>query len=80
MARMRRRTQIPRGVFQRTILTWYLRSVGSISMNVSPTLLGLLERQSSYGYDLKMDYDAYFGVGKGPPLRPGLRHDCLPGP
>jgi DNA-binding PadR family transcriptional regulator len=28
------------------------------------TLLGLLEREPSYGYDLKRDYDTYFGRGK----------------
>jgi len=28
------------------------------------TLLGLLERGPSHGYDLKRDYDAYFGQGK----------------
>jgi len=28
------------------------------------TLLGLLERKPSYGYDLKRDYDGYFGRGK----------------
>ncbi|KJE25310.1 transcriptional regulator, PadR family [Frankia torreyi] len=27
-------------------------------------LLGLLEREPSHGYDLKRDYDAYFGRGK----------------
>ena len=27
-------------------------------------MLGLLERESSYGYDLKRDYDSYFGRGK----------------
>src|SRR4030081_53592 len=31
---------------------------------VPVTLLGLLERQPSHGYDLKRDYDAYFGRGK----------------
>jgi DNA-binding PadR family transcriptional regulator len=31
------------------------------------TLLGLLERGPSHGYDLKRDYDAYFGQGR--PLR-----------
>ena len=31
------------------------------------TLLGLLERGPSHGYDLKRDYDAYFGRGR--PLR-----------
>jgi DNA-binding PadR family transcriptional regulator len=33
-------------------------------MSVPLTLLGLLERQPSHGYDLKRDYDAYFGHGK----------------
>jgi DNA-binding PadR family transcriptional regulator len=36
-------------------------------MSVPLTLLGLLERGPSHGYDLKRDYDAYFGQGK--PLR-----------
>src|SRR5690348_14345262 len=35
-----------------------------LSMSVPLTLLGLLERQPSHGYDLKRDYDAYFGRGK----------------
>ena len=33
-------------------------------MNVPLTLLGLLEREPSHGYDLKRDYDALFGRGK----------------
>jgi DNA-binding PadR family transcriptional regulator len=33
-------------------------------MSVPLALLGLLEREPSYGYDLKRDYDAYFGRGK----------------
>ena len=33
-------------------------------MSVALTLLGLLEREPSYGYDLKRDYDAYFARGK----------------
>ncbi|HZM83916.1 MAG TPA: PadR family transcriptional regulator [Candidatus Limnocylindrales bacterium] len=33
-------------------------------MSVPLTLLGLLERQSSHGYDLKRDYDTFFGRGK----------------
>src|SRR5579863_948026 len=33
-------------------------------MSVSLTLLGLLERGPSHGYDLKRDYDLYFGQGK----------------
>ena len=33
-------------------------------MSVPLALLGLLEREPSHGYDLKRDYDAYFGRGK----------------
>ncbi len=33
-------------------------------MTVPLTLLGLLERESSHGYELKRDYDTYFGGGK----------------
>ncbi len=33
-------------------------------MNNSLTLLGLLNREPSYGYDLKHSYDRYFGAGK----------------
>ncbi len=33
-------------------------------MTVPVTLLGLLERQPSHGYDLKRDYDTYFGRGR----------------
>jgi DNA-binding PadR family transcriptional regulator len=33
-------------------------------MSVPLTLLGLLEREPSHGYDLKRDYDAYFARGK----------------
>src|SRR5512141_2530219 len=33
-------------------------------MNVPLALLGLLERQPSHGYDLKRDYDTFFGRGK----------------
>jgi DNA-binding PadR family transcriptional regulator len=33
-------------------------------MSVPLTLLGLLEREPSYGYELKRDYDAYFGRGR----------------
>jgi DNA-binding PadR family transcriptional regulator len=36
-------------------------------MSVPLTLLGLLERGPSHGYDLKRDYDTFFGRGK--PLR-----------
>jgi DNA-binding PadR family transcriptional regulator len=37
-------------------------------MSVPLTLLGLLERESSYGYDLKRDYDTYFGWGRALPF------------
>jgi len=33
-------------------------------VSVPLTLLALLEREPSHGYDLKRDYDAYFGHGK----------------
>jgi DNA-binding PadR family transcriptional regulator len=33
-------------------------------MSVPLTILGLLDREPSHGYDLKRDYDAYFGRGK----------------
>src|SRR6266581_2702597 len=33
-------------------------------VSVPLALLGLLEREPSHGYDLKRDYDAYFGRGK----------------
>jgi DNA-binding PadR family transcriptional regulator len=37
-------------------------------MTVPLTLLGLLEREPSHGYDLKRDYDTYFGRGKSLPF------------
>src|SRR6201999_1733842 len=42
----------------------YTRSVESECMTVPFTLLGLLEREPSHGYDLKRDYDTFFGRGK----------------
>jgi DNA-binding PadR family transcriptional regulator len=39
----------------------------SLGVSVPLTLLGLLERGPSHGYDLKRDYDTYFGQGR--PLR-----------
>jgi DNA-binding PadR family transcriptional regulator len=44
-------------------------------MSVPMTLLGLLHREPSHGYDLKRDYDAYFGRGK--PLPYGQVHATL---
>ena len=37
-------------------------------MSVPFALLGLLEREPSHGYELKRDYDAYFGRGKALPF------------
>jgi DNA-binding PadR family transcriptional regulator len=39
----------------------YTLNVCSQFMSVPLTMLGLLEREPSHGYDLKRDYDAYFG-------------------
>lgn len=36
-------------------------------MSVPLTLMGLLERQPSHGYELKRDYDSWFGRGKALP-------------
>ncbi|MGH3422609.1 MAG: PadR family transcriptional regulator [Streptosporangiaceae bacterium] len=44
-------------------------------MSVPLTLLGLLEREPSHGYDLKRDYDTYFGRGK--PLQFGQVYTTL---
>ncbi|WP_327287431.1 PadR family transcriptional regulator [Streptomyces sp. NBC_01198] len=44
-------------------------------MTVPLALLGLLERESSHGYDLKRDYDAYFSRGK--PLPAGQVYSTL---
>ncbi|MEV0003975.1 PadR family transcriptional regulator [Micromonospora sp. NPDC050980] len=44
-------------------------------MTVPLTLLGLLEREPSHGYDLKRDYDAFFGRGK--PLPYGQVYSTL---
>ncbi len=44
-------------------------------MTVPLTLLGLLEREPRHGYDLKRDYDAYFGRGK--PLSFGQVYSTL---
>lgn len=35
-----------------------------VSVSVPMTLLGLLEREPSHGYDLKRDYDTFFGRDK----------------
>jgi DNA-binding PadR family transcriptional regulator len=39
-----------------------------LRMSVPLTLLGLLEREPSHGYDLKRDYDTYFGGGRSLPF------------
>ena len=46
------------------LLTQRIHSAYSLGMSVPVTLLGLLERQPSHGYELKREYDAYFGRGK----------------
>jgi DNA-binding PadR family transcriptional regulator len=46
------------------VLTQSIRSEYSCDMSVPLTLLGLLEREPSHGYDLKRDYDTYFGRAK----------------
>jgi DNA-binding PadR family transcriptional regulator len=42
----------------------YTLSVDTAIVTVPLTLLGLLEREPSHGYDLKRDYDQFFGRGK----------------
>jgi DNA-binding PadR family transcriptional regulator len=42
----------------------YTLSVLFGGMTVPLALLGLLEREPSHGYELKRDYDAYFGRGR----------------
>src|ERR1700755_3131141 len=44
-------------------------------MSVPLTLLGLLEREPSHGYDLKRDYDTFFGRDK--PLPYGQVYSTL---
>jgi hypothetical protein len=49
-------------------------------MSVPLTLLGLLERGPSHGYDLKRDYDAFFGRGRPqhyPMVAPGVAYYLL---
>ena len=44
-------------------------------MSVPMALLGLLDREPSHGYDLKRDYDTYFGRGR--PLPYGQAYATL---
>ena len=46
------------------VYTQCLLLVYAPAVTVPLTLLGLLEREPSHGYDLKRDYDTYFGRGK----------------
>ena len=46
------------------LLTEGIHSEYSGAMSVPVTLLGLLEREPRHGYELKREYDAYFGRGK----------------
>ena len=43
---------------------WVYTQCRVAAVSVPLTLLGLLEREPSHGYDLKREYDAYFGRGK----------------
>jgi hypothetical protein len=47
-------------------------------MSVPLTLLGLLEREPSHGYDLKRDYDTWFGRGKPLPYGQARGRTLLP--
>jgi len=52
---------------QRHTLRVYTRRIHpayGTGMSVPLTLLGLLEREPSHGYDLKRDYDTFFGRGR----------------
>ena len=43
---------------------WVYTQCRVAAVSVPLTLLGLLEREPSHGYDLKREYDVYFGRGK----------------
>lgn len=45
-------------------MTSCIHAVYSRCVSVPLALLGLLEREPSHGYDLKREYDTYFGQGK----------------
>lgn len=45
-------------------MTSCIHAVYSRRVSVPLALLGLLEREPSHGYDLKREYDTYFGQGK----------------
>lgn len=47
-----------------SVLTQRIHSVYIALMNVPNTLLGLLGREPRHGYELKREYDNYFGRGK----------------
>jgi DNA-binding PadR family transcriptional regulator len=46
------------------VLTEGMHSAYVFGVSVAHTLLGLLEREPSHGYDLKREYDTLFGRGK----------------
>jgi DNA-binding PadR family transcriptional regulator len=46
------------------VYTQCLLTVYACGVTVPLTLLGLLEREPSHGYELKREYDAHFGQGK----------------
>jgi DNA-binding PadR family transcriptional regulator len=59
-------------VYTLRVYCWCILADVSI---VPLTLLGLLEREPSHGYDLKRDYDTFFGRGK--PLQFGQVYATL---
>jgi hypothetical protein len=61
--RLRAHPDSPHRIYFPREYSWSMLS----DMGVPLTLLGLLERGPSHRYDLKRDYDAYFGQGR--PLR-----------
>jgi DNA-binding PadR family transcriptional regulator len=54
---------VPRAVLCVDLARVYTECIFA-GVSVPLTLLGLLEREPSHGYDLKRDYDVYFGRGK----------------
>ena len=59
------------------LVVYYRRILAFVSVTL--TLLGLLEREPSYGYDLKRDYDSHFARGA-PVFRAGVHDPVQAGP
>jgi len=58
-----------------TVLPWGIPSSYSAAVTIAYALLGLLERASRHGYDLKQSYDRRFGATK--PIRFGQVYRTL---